>query len=81
MIAFVILSFVTVSLFRRVGKSKLFASNSLHHIKILERRPLSSKTILYLIDLAGKQILVAESQLEVRSLGQIDWTVPSNDNK
>lgn len=74
---FILLCFVTLHFFKKLSKTKLFASNNMHHIKILERRPLSSKTVLYLIDLAGKQILVAESQLEVRSLAQIDWNIPA----
>lgn len=37
-------------------------------IKILERRPLSQKSVLYLVELEGKKILFAESQLEIRRL-------------
>lgn len=37
-------------------------------IQILEKRMISPKTILYLIEVEGKKILVAESQLEIKRL-------------
>jgi flagellar biogenesis protein FliO len=46
--------------------------NSGRSIKILERRPLSAKSILYIIEVEGKKILVSESQFEVRTLSPVD---------
>ena len=37
-------------------------------IKILEKRMLSSKTILYLVEVDNKKTLLAESQLEIKKL-------------
>lgn len=37
-------------------------------IQILERRVLSPKTMLYLVEIDQKKILIAESQLEIKRL-------------
>jgi flagellar protein FliO/FliZ len=44
-------------------------------IQVLERKALSPKTMLYLIDVDGKQSVIAESQLEVRRLMTLDTFV------
>lgn len=41
-------------------------------IKIVERQPLSAKTMLYVIEVAGKQTLIAESQLEIKAITSIE---------
>ena len=38
-------------------------------IAILEKRMVSAKTMLYLIEVEGKKILFAESHLEIKALG------------
>ncbi len=42
-----------------------------HRIKVLEKRPLSPKTMLYLIEMNGEEVVIAESQLEVRVLSSL----------
>lgn len=73
----IFLALITLAILRKLGQARLFSGNSLRHVKILERRAISAKTVLYLLEIGGKQILVAESQLEVRALAQIDWPSPS----
>lgn len=69
----VILIFLTVWLLRRLSQGRLLGGgSSSRSIKILEKRALSPKSVLYLIEVGGKQILIAESQLEVRRLETID---------
>ena len=51
--------------------------NYLKNIKILEKRPLSPKSMLYLVEVAGRQFLLAESQLEVRPITEIE-EIPNN---
>jgi len=46
--------------------------NFLKNIKILEKRPLSPKSMLYLVEVAGRQFLLAESQLEVRPITELE---------
>ncbi|MCB1117939.1 MAG: flagellar biosynthetic protein FliO [Chlamydiia bacterium] len=60
-------------LLKKVGRHRVTGMNNLKAIKIRERRPISPKTTLYLIELAGKEILIAESQLDVRSLATYEW--------
>ena len=40
-------------------------------MKVLEKRPLSPKTMLYLIEMNGEEVVIAESQLEVRVLSSL----------
>jgi flagellar biogenesis protein FliO len=58
----------TYYLLRKLIRIKLEKANADSSIRILEKRMLSPKTMLYLIELEGKQVLLAESQLEVRKL-------------
>ncbi len=64
----IFLVFLTFFVIRRVSHMKVKQLNSGRTIKILEKRPLSPKSVLYLIEVGGKQALIAESQLDVRSL-------------
>ena len=59
---------LTIWILRKMGRARFLNGTSLKSIKILERRPLSPKSILYLIEVDQKQILIAESQLQVRSV-------------
>jgi flagellar biosynthetic protein FliO len=62
-LAFVlILIVVTVWLLKKIMRSRIKTLNRSNGIKIIERRPLSPKASLYLIDVLGKGILISESQ-------------------
>lgn len=67
LLALVFLVFATFWLLRRMGKGK-FKMSSGRTINILERRALSPKTVLYIVEIGNKKVLVSESQLEVRAL-------------
>lgn len=69
LILFIILS---VWMMRRLAHGRMKQMNYGKTIKILERRPLSAKSILYLIEAEGKKILISESQLEVRRISSIE---------
>lgn len=60
--------FGAVFALKRLSRGRLASSNAAHAIKILERRPLSPKTTLYLIEANGKRSVIAESQLEIKRL-------------
>jgi flagellar biogenesis protein FliO len=63
-----VLVFLTLWLLRKFSQGRLGGFTSSKKIKILEKKPLSPKTILYLVELDGKQVFIAESQLEVKML-------------
>lgn len=71
LVGLVALIFITVWLLRRLTQGKI-GSFGKKHINIIERKPLSPKTILYIVEVDGKQILVAESQLEIKALTTLD---------
>lgn len=61
---------------RRLQRGRFSQIQINRRIKILERRPLSPKSVLYLIEYDGKRVLIAESQLEVRPLTTPDGQQP-----
>lgn len=63
---------LTVWMFKKISHGRLRTFNYLKSIKIIEKRPLSPKSMLYLIEVNGKQVLIAESQLEVKPVMTID---------
>ena len=66
-----ILIFLALWFFKRFANQKFFNLNEAHHIKIIEKRPISPKSILYLIQVGNRQIVIAESQLEVRAIQEM----------
>jgi flagellar biogenesis protein FliO len=76
LLGLIMLIVLTVWMLRKLGGGKMGGASS-QAIKIIERRPLSQKSVLYLIEVQGKKVLIAESQLEVRRLTDID-TLPKD---
>ena len=72
LVALIFLIFLSVWMLRRIARGRLKQHNYGRGIKILERRPLSAKSLLYLIEVNGKKIVIAESQLEVRPIATVD---------
>ncbi len=68
LVGLIFLVFATFWILRRLGKGKFKMGGAGRAVNIIERRPLSPKTMLYIIEIEGKQILISESQLEVRTL-------------
>ena len=65
----------TVWLMRRLAGGRLGGSNS-QSIKIIERKALSQKTMLYVIEVDGKQTVITESQLEIKRVMDLDNSPP-----
>lgn len=65
------LMFATLWILRRLIQGRMQRSSPNQLIQIVERRPLSPKTMLYMISIEGEHHLIAESQLEVRFLKKI----------
>jgi len=72
LIALIALIFLTFWIFRRLMRMRLTQSNLTKNIKILEKRAISPKSLLYIIEIEGKKILISESNLEVRKIKDID---------
>ncbi|MDN3508261.1 MAG: flagellar biosynthetic protein FliO [Simkaniaceae bacterium] len=60
-------------LYKRFAQSRTMAANSIKTIKILERRPLSPKSMLYLVEIGDKQVIIAESQHNITTVKHLDW--------
>jgi len=71
-IGILLLIFLGVWLIRKFSGGRFRQFNAGKTIKILERRPLSHKSMLYIVDIHGKQFLIAESQLEVSKIGTLE---------
>lgn len=63
-----VLVFLTLWLLRKFSQGRMGGFGSTKKIRILEKKPLSPKTILYLVELDGKPVFISESQLEVKIL-------------
>lgn len=72
LIALIVGIFFTVWLLKKLSQGKWSQGNSNRAIKIIEKRPLSPKTMLYIIDVDGQQSVIAESQLEVKHLMNLE---------
>lgn len=68
MVAIVALLFFTFWFLRRLIQQRLQKGVGEQSIQILEKRMISPKTMLYLIEVDKKKILIAESHLEIKRL-------------
>jgi len=57
---------ITFWVFKKISKTRMNQANNLKTIKILEKRILSPKTILYLVEYEGTKILISESHLDIK---------------
>jgi len=53
---------------KRLVNTRMEQANSTSGIKVLEKRPISQKTIIYLIDVQGQGVIIAESHNGVTRL-------------
>jgi flagellar biogenesis protein FliO len=67
LLALIVGIFACVWILKRLARGS-FSQSSGKSIKILEKKPLSPKTMLYIIEVDGQETLIAESQLEVKKL-------------
>lgn len=79
LIALIVGIFFTVWLLKKITQGKWAGGSSNRAIKIIEKRPLSPKTMLYIIDVDGQQSVIAESQLEVKHLMNLE-TFPETES-
>jgi len=72
LIALIALIFFTFWIFRRLMRMRVHQANLTKNIKILEKRVISPKSMLYVIEIEGRRVLISESNLEVRKIKDID---------
>jgi flagellar biogenesis protein FliO len=68
MIAIIVLFYVSYWFLRKLVRDRLQKGTAHHSIQILEKRMISAKTVLYLVQCDDKKILLAESQLEIKKI-------------
>jgi flagellar protein FliO/FliZ len=73
-ITFIVLILLLVGTYwflRKIIQQRLQKGSSNSAIQILEKRMISPKTMLYLIEVENKKVLIAESHLEVKKIETI----------
>jgi flagellar protein FliO/FliZ len=68
LIVIVVVLYATLWFLRRLIQNRLEKGSSSSAIQILEKRMLSPKTMLYLVEIDNKKVLLAESQLEIKKI-------------
>lgn len=68
------LLFLTVYVFKKLAKSRLLHANQMNKIKILEKRAISPKSMLYLIEVNDEKVLISESQINVSPISKRDYS-------
>jgi flagellar biogenesis protein FliO len=71
LLGLVFLVFATFWILRRLGKGK-FSMGAGKTIAVMEKKSLSPKTMLYIVEIEGKRVLISESQVEVRALTTVE---------
>lgn len=71
-VGIIALVLIVVWLLRRMAGTRPMLSNHYKNIKILERRALSPQTILYQVEIGGKQVIISESKVHVSTLTEFD---------
>jgi flagellar biogenesis protein FliO len=73
--ALLVLIFLSVWMLRRISRGGLRQGGSSKSLKILERKAISAKSVLYVVEVEGKKVLISESQLEVRPITTLDTII------
>lgn len=69
-LGFILFLLLLVWLLRKFNKGKVHSAG--REISVLERKPLSHKSVLYLVKVNNKKFLIAESQLEVKAMRPVN---------
>lgn len=74
LIALIILLGFSFWFLRRLVQNKVNRGSKIAAIQIIEKKMISPKSMLYLVEVEGQKVLLAESQLEIRRLQT--WEIP-----
>ncbi len=72
------LVFATFWILRRLGSGKFKMGPNSRTIQVIEKRALSPKSMLYVVEIGNKRVLISESQAEVRALTTLDQSRDSD---
>lgn len=82
LLGLIFLVFATFWVLRRLGKGKFkMGTGRGRTINVIERRAVSPKTMLYIVEIENKKVLISESQLEVRVLTTYEDVPESTDGE
>lgn len=70
LVGLLVLVFLTIWALKKLSHGRFGKMGTQKRITVVEKKALSPKTLLYLVEMDGKKILVSESQLDVRMLLQ-----------
>lgn len=76
LIVLVALLFATYWFLRKLIQNRLQKGTAGGAIQILEKRMISPKTMLYLVEVENKKVLLAESHLEIKRLMDLEEVPP-----
>lgn len=71
LLGILLLVFGTFWILRRLGGGKLKLGSG-RLINVIEKRALSPKSVLYIVEVGNKKVLISESQAEVRALTTLE---------
>lgn len=78
LIALLLVTYVALKKWISIREEKGSTDRSIY---VLEKKMLSPKTILYLVEVEGKKIVLAESQLEIRRLDVVSCKSPFSNSE
>ena len=79
LLGLILLIVLSVWLLKRISSGRMKQMNFGRSIKVIERRPLSAKSILYLVEIEGKKVVIAESQVEICKIANADHLPPDEE--
>ena len=65
LLAVIVLGIITFIMFKRITRTRFIQANNNMAVKVLEKRILSPKSIIYLVEYEGVKALISESHLDV----------------
>lgn len=68
LLALLVVIFFSIWGLKRLARGRVKSSGPGRSIELLEKKAISPKTVLYVIEVGGRQIVLAESQLEVKAI-------------
>lgn len=72
LLGLIVLIGLSVLMLRRVARGRFQHFSQGRSIKIVERVPLSAKSILYVVEVGSKKVLIGESQVNVRAISSLE---------
>lgn len=72
LIALILLLFISYWFIRKILRHRLERGIGQKSIHIIEKKMISPKTMLYIVEADGKKILLAESHLEIKKLETLE---------